>query len=141
MVRDHPQDANVLDNEQLSQHYSDWFVSLKDAANEGEIPQPTQEIIDTVGVQIPSPVNNLMVRIKSDGGAVDITANPQISSGFDGQVITLEGMDDTDTVQLDDGDGLKLAGGASFTISNNDVISLHYNAAKDLWIENTRSQN
>jgi len=142
MIRKHPQDAQVISaNNQLDPHYSDWMSDLVDEANQGEIPLPTQEITADIGVQVPSPVNHLTIRIKGNGGAIDPTANPQISAGFDGQNITLEGMDDTNTVKLDDGDGLKLAGAASFTMSNNDIISLRYNAAKDLWIENYRSQN
>lgn len=142
MIRKHPQDAQVISaSNQLDPHYSDWMSDLVDEVNEGEIPAPTQAIAADVGVQIVSPVNNLIVRLAGDGGVINITANPQISAGFDGQNITLEGTDDVNTVQLDDGDGLALAGGASFTMGNNDIINFHFNAAKDLWIENYRSQN
>lgn len=143
MIRNHPKNINVLNetNQQFNQVYNSWLLDLTDEVNQGEPPHPTQSIAATIGIQIPSPVNNLIMRIIGDGGAVNITADPQISFGFDGQTITLEGMDDTNTVQLDDGNGLKLAGGASFTLSDDDVITLHYNGTKDLWIENTRSQN
>lgn len=49
--------------------------------------------------------------IKSGGGLVTVTANPQIQAGTAvGQVLTLIGRDDTDRIKLADGTGLSLNG-------------------------------
>lgn len=144
MIQNHPQFAKLINSVtgHVSQHFSDWFLRLKDQVNEGEIPADVQDVAATEGVKLSAPVHDIIIRIQSNtSGNVDIAAVPQIEYGFDGQKITLEGMDAAKTVTLDDGDGLKLAGGASFTLGEDDVITLHYNAGKKLWIENTRSTN
>jgi hypothetical protein len=143
MIENHPQDAKLTDGFfHTTEKFSDWFLKIKDHVNKGENPASTQDVNATVGVNIPSPVTNILIRIQSaTSGSTDITADPQIAEGFDGQKITLEGMDDTKTVKLDNGTGLKLAGGASFTLGEDDVLVLHYNASKQLWIENSRSNN
>lgn len=142
MIQNHPQDAEVLDDKFLSNHFSDWFLKLKDQVNRGTVPHGTTDVTATGGIAIPSAVNGIMIRIQSaTAGAINITANPQIEFGFDGQRITIEGMDATKTVQLDDGDGLKLAGGASFIVASDDTISFVFNDAKSLWIETARSNN
>ena len=86
-------------------------------------------------------ISNKMRIQSATTGAITITADPQISQGHDGQFLYLEGLDDVKTVEIVDGKGLKLKGGASFTITNNDVIKLHFNANKVLWIEDYRSTN
>jgi hypothetical protein len=69
------------------------------------------------------------VQIRGSGGDVDISANPQIAAGTTGQIITLQGTSDTQTVKLDDGNGLKLAGGISFTMKNGDIIQFIYDGS------------
>jgi hypothetical protein len=73
--------------------------------------------------------------------AIDISADPQIADGTDGQIMTIIGSSDANTLKLDDGTGLQLAGGASITIGSGDKITLIYIAALDLWIEDGRSDN
>lgn len=82
-----------------------------------------------------------VIRIFGALGAVDITANPQIADGDDGQIIEIWGESDTKTVKLDDGDGLQLSGGTSFTLGLGDVIVLRYFSSVDLWREISRSDN
>jgi hypothetical protein len=72
--------------------------------------------------------------------AVDITASPQIVDGFyNGQLITILGNSNTNTLTLDDGTGLSLNGGRSCVIGLEDNITLRYNSSLDLWIEQSRS--
>ena len=71
--------------------------------------------------------------ISSTNGNVTITANPQVSAGFDGQEITLEGSDNVKSVTL--------SNGAPIILKNGDVIKLHYNESRKMWIENYRSIN
>ena len=83
----------------------------------------------------------ILIRVQGSGGAVDITANPQITDGIDGQIILLQGDSDTNTVKFDDGTGLQLAGAVSFTMGKGDILQLVYDSGDDLWIEITRSDN
>ena len=126
----------------ISPEWDSWFVKVRDHANKGENPSDTQNIEAATGINLTSDVTNLIIRIQSgETGPINITKNPQISKGFDGQVITIEGQDNTKTVTLDDGDGLVLAGGTSFTIGEHDIIRFHFNEIKNLWIEHYRSNN
>lgn len=73
------------------------------------------------------------LRIRGSGGNVDITADPQIAAGADGQTLILQGTDDAATVKLDDGTGLALS--ASHTLAANDTLTLIYDRDEALWIE------
>ena len=77
------------------------------------------------------------MRVSGDGGPIDITANPQIAAGTDGQFLLIEGGSDTDTVKLDNGDGLHLHGG-SYTLRNHDHILMSYDTATGEWQEVAR---
>lgn len=49
--------------------------------------------------------------VKSNSGAVTVTANPQIDAGTEvGQELILQGTSDTDTLTISDGTGLSLNG-------------------------------
>jgi len=83
-----------------------------------------------------------VMRIQGDGGAIEITANPQIAAPYqDGTVVELEGMSDVNTVQLDDGTGLQLAGAVSFVMGEGDTIKLRWNLVRTVWVELSRSEN
>lgn len=77
--------------------------------------------------------------IQGSGGAVDITADPQIAAGIDEQLLALEGNSDTLTVKLDDGTGLQLREGKSITLKKGTVISFVYNSDSSVWTETSRS--
>jgi len=142
MISNPPTDVSFLnESSEMSSFWHDWFEDVQQEVNEGEIPTDTYNIDATLGVLIPMPTNDLNIRMQSStGGNTNITKNPQIEPGkFDGQRITAEGMDDIRTVQFDDGNGLKLIGGASATLKNSDLINFHWNAGKQLWIENYRA--
>ena len=78
-------------------------------------------------------------KISGNGSAVDLSSDPQIADGVDGQIIILQGTSDANTVKLDDGTGLQLAGGVSFTLGANDTMQLIYDGTD--WIEVSRSDN
>ncbi len=80
-------------------------------------------------------VTNALMRVQGNGGAVDITANPQIAAGIDGQLVVIQGMSDSNTVKLEDGTGVALDGGTSITLGLNDNISLVYSSASSEWQE------
>jgi hypothetical protein len=65
--------------------------------------------------------------VVSDGGAITISADPQIIAGQVGDLLTLRGTSDTDTVQLDDTSTMHLIGGYSMVLKDGDTINLVYN--------------
>jgi hypothetical protein len=87
-------------------------------------------------------VANGIMRIQGSGGAIDITVNPQIVAGTaDGQLVVIKGQSDANTVKFDDGTGLQLSSGVSFTVGQGDILVLMYDTADGLWIELRRSDN
>ena len=139
MIENHPQDAFITKDSYASEHFNTWFLRAKDQINRGEDPGDTQNIASGGAIQLSGEVTGLLIRVQSSTAAnVDIT---QIEAGFDGQVITAEGMDATKTVTIKSGGNVKLAGAADFILGLNDVITFHFNASKAVWIENTRSTN
>ena len=71
--------------------------------------------------------------------AIDITADPQIANGTSGQLITIIGSSDTNTLTLNDATGLRLTGQMVLGIGDN--ITLLYEGTIGDWIEISRSNN
>lgn len=99
------------------------------------IPSAVQSL--SVGSSIA--VTTSIAKVIGNGGAINLTSNPQITDGTDGQIIIIKGTNDTNTLTLDDGDGLSLTDGASFTLGNKDTMALMFDAGDDEWIEISRS--
>ena len=77
-----------------------------------------------------------MVYVAGNSGDINITANPQIADGiFNGQELCLVGTSDTDTVTLEDGNGLDQNGAAVLGV--NDEICYKWNLTD--WRESTRA--
>jgi len=73
--------------------------------------------------------------IQGNGGAVVVTANPQIAAGsFDGQELTLQSTDATDTVEIQDGNGLAMNG--PWIGGLNSVITFTWDLTN--WVEKGR---
>ena len=86
--------------------------------------------------------NRSFVRVAGNGGAITITANPQISvSGTlqDGQILILKGTSDVNTVTIVEGNGVSLESGVNFTLGSKDVLHLIYDSVDTEWIEISRS--
>lgn len=81
------------------------------------------------------------LRVQGSGGAVDITANPQIQDATDKNILILHGSDDTNTLKFDDGTGLSLNGGSSCTLGKGDKLVLQRDSNDDLWYELYRTDN
>ena len=75
----------------------------------------------------------------SEAAATDISSDPQIADGAPGQIITIIGSSDTNTLTLDDGDGLRLS--AQCVLGAGDTITLYYDGTLADWIEIGRSNN
>lgn len=87
-----------------------------------------------------------IVRISGSGGAVTVSATPSIAVGADGQILILQGDDDTNTVTLNDeattpGSKLQLNAGSNCTLGKGDILMLTYDAGDAYWYEICRSNN
>ena len=82
-------------------------------------------------------VTRAIMRIAGDSGAIDITADPQIVAGTDGQIVIIQGTHDTNMVTLDNGTGLALS--AQIILAKNDNITLMYDSGETVWIETSRT--
>lgn len=83
-----------------------------------------------------SSANRQMVFVKSAGGAVTITANPQIAPGQRvGQELIVEGVDDTDYIVLNNGNGLGLVG--SIQMVDQQILALVWDGF--IWVETSRN--
>lgn len=122
----------------LSRTWGVWMNNLKNLVNTGEPPSKNTDVTAAGGIKLTT--NDMRIQ-SATAGAIIVSANPQITPGFDNQKISLEGLSDVKTVAVTNGNGLKLAGGASFVIGEDDTIHLHFNKAKNLWIEDSRSDN
>lgn len=89
---------------------------------------PTAMNIDTDGItaaarQMSTTEVDQVLFVQGDGGAVNVTANPQIEAHeVVGAILTLVGMDDTKPLTFEDGDGLSLNGDAE--LGENDILEL-----------------
>lgn len=101
-------------------------------------PTSTTSIVAATGITS-AQITSSILRVQGSGGAVDISANPQIAAGTDGQILEIHGESNTNTVKLDTGTGLLLAGGASITLGIGDVIVLRYIGTS--WREISRANN
>lgn len=83
-----------------------------------------------------------VIFVVGNGGAVVVTANPQVAVGTSvGQTMTIVGTDNTDTVELQTGTGLQLSGavvlGNTTSGGNNSSISLLWDGTN--WLETSRT--
>lgn len=80
------------------------------------------------------------VFVIGSGGAVTLTSNPSIYSAVNGQMLTVIGLHDTNTVTLTDGNGMKMAG--NMTLGAYDTITFMFDGLYSKnWLEVARSAN
>jgi hypothetical protein len=113
---------------------------LSRSSVESIVYEPSQTWTVTSGSGLTTDMSSALTKV-TGSGATDITANPQVANGEDGQVVIFQGTSDSNTVQFDDGDGLELNAGASATLGNGDVLALIYSADSGSWYELFRSNN
>lgn len=120
-----------------SQSWQNWLNSLREHSLYGDIPNPTKTI-GTEGIKLENNNRNYLLRAKGQTALTQLTATQQISEGSDGQVLTIEGMDNN-KIELHEGDGVQLTGGNNVEIGTGDIIQLMYNKERAVWVELFRS--
>jgi hypothetical protein len=85
-----------------------------------------------------------IMQVSGNGQAITLNSTPEIVAGTAGQIVTLIGTSDANTLTIRDeasiaNSGLVLAGDQDFTLGQNDTIGLLYNGSK--WVELARSSN
>lgn len=134
-----PMTDNLYDLGTTSKYWRNAFI--QDIRNRGRITWTPSNTVNDVsaGVGITSSmITKTFVRVQGNGGAVDITANPQIANGSnEGQFLILAGSSDTNRVTLNEGDGLNLNEGQTISLGLDDYIMLIYRNSE--WHELTRS--
>lgn len=101
-------------------------------------------LITAAGGITPTGVWDELIFVAGNGGAIDITANPQIVAGTrPGQRLTLVGSHATNYVLLDSGTGLNINGtiylGTDRSAGQNNVLVLFWDSADSTWREESRS--
>jgi hypothetical protein len=92
------------------------------------------DIVAANGVQFSGSYFENVYFIQGSGGAVDITANPQIAAGsFIGQKLLLIGCSATNSVQFDDGNGIKLKNKGSVYLFDDESIEFVWTGTA--WVE------
>lgn len=116
-------------------------AALSAAAAAGSLPDVTGTraspslIVAGTGIAFTGVFGRNLWFVAGSGSAVDISASPQIVAGTNiGQELTLIGRSATDTVQLDDGNGLSMNGTAILGL--NDSITFYWDGTS--WVEINR---
>jgi len=71
--------------------------------------------------------------------SLDITNDPQIAAGQDGQIITIVGLYSNEAILLEDGAGLALNNNVSFKLKAKDSITFIYSNQFNEWVELSRN--
>lgn len=92
-------------------------------------------IVAASGISVSAVAPRQLQFIQGSGGAVDVSANPQIAAGSTvGQELTLVGRSDTNTVLLEHGTGLSLNG--PWLAEEDSVLNLIWDSVN--WVEVSR---
>jgi hypothetical protein len=98
-----------------------------------------QHVSAASGIICPKSFSIYSCWIVGEGGAIAITATPNITPGSaDGDLLFIRGTDDTNTVQVFDhgtlaGSGLCLGG--NYTLGLGDCLTLHWDNTQKYWVE------
>ena len=96
--------------------------------------KPTYYI--TVGGGISPDLTTPWMNITGSNGTIDITKNPQISSGKQNDILTLFCTDSS--IKLDHGTGLNMMSSAGFTMTSGSIITFIYSSGNTAWNETSR---
>ena len=114
---------------------SDWST-ITNTDVPASVENPLVYILAANGI---SPSIHPFMRISGSNGTVNITANPQISRGIEGQVLALVCADSG--VQLDHGTGLNMVGSAGYMMGSGDISVFQYHTGGTVWDETSRHRS
>ncbi len=130
MIGPYPKDPFIDNRNRPQRSWAVWLNNLRNKVDFGTPPSPETEISAASGIELSSS----HMRIKGAGGSpITITANPQITKGFDGQSILVEGLDNVAPVTMNNGNGVELKT-ASIVFDKNTIYEFIYNEMQNLWI-------
>jgi hypothetical protein len=100
----------------------------------------TIPVADGIGITTADLAHSVL-HLQNDANAcsINLTANPQIAAGVEGQVLTLIGKYTNEELILEDGDGLALNNNISFALKAKDTITFIYSEVFGEWIEVSRN--
>lgn len=102
----------------------------------------TSQGITVAGITSVPVESTSFMPIFGSGGPIVITAVDPIAAGkTSGHVLVLKGTDNTNTVTVPSTGTTHLAGGASFTLGQYDILELVYSGFDGTWNEKNRSNN
>ncbi len=127
----------VLKKIDSTNYNAEWVDSVKVTGN-----STTPQVITAAGgIAFTGYADRNVWYVKSNSGAVTITANPKIAAGmFDGQQLDVVQMSATDTLQIDDGNGVANSGASAMILDQvRKVASYFWDHTAALWVERSRS--
>jgi len=87
-------------------------------------------------------IDNGIVRVAGDGAARILSVAPSIEDGSkDGQIVIIQGTNDTNTLQINDGTNTQLAGGANVVLGQGDTLVAIWDSGDSVWYEISRANN
>ncbi|MFX0132172.1 MAG: hypothetical protein ACFFDN_00870 [Candidatus Hodarchaeota archaeon] len=126
-------EAGIISN-QKKQRFGTWLDDLTANVNGKRRVSELQN----VGLTIPINPKTEIIRIEGTNAGDQQITGIQIPPTHDGALLKVVGTNDSKTVTLRDGDGLKLTGG-NITLGFGKVLNLHYDAILEVWVENSRN--
>ena len=99
-----------------------------------EVDNPIVYVVAADGV---SPSTHPFMRISGSNGTVDITADPQVARGKEGQVMAFVCADSG--VRFDHGTGLNMLTSAGYMMRSGDISVFQYHTGGTVWDEVSRS--
>jgi hypothetical protein len=112
----------------------DYFRSSTSTAIDLDKTNPTFFITAAGGIT-PS-FSHPYMRVTGSNSAITITANPRISAGREGQVLTLFCTDSN--ITLNNGQGISLMGSRNLLLQSGGVAVFMFNTANNVWNETSR---
>lgn len=111
------------------------FSSISDTDIPSGFENPTVSVTAAGGI---TPNTHPFMLVTGSNVAVDITANPQIARGQQGDILTLWCVDSS--ITLDNGTGLNLMGSSRFVMTSGSVISFFFTSGGNVWNETSRDR-
>ena len=109
------------------------FASISETDVPTEVDNPIVYITAAGGI---TPSVRPFMRISGSLGTVNITANPQITRGVEGQILALVCADSG--VQLDHGTGLNMIASAGYLMRSGEISVFMYHTGGTVWDETSR---